>query len=295
MIGVQPQQPNTGIGGPPATAKRLIRRGWPWIMVGVSVLAAAGLFAVLTVASVRSPTSRVYGVATRASASAVDPGTDAATRSKPAAGTLAPVPTTLTVTILIKGNGAPLRAGQTVTTNYVGYSFQTGQEFDSSWIRGKPFTFTVGTGQVIRGWDQGLVGAPIGSRIQLDLPAALAYGDSSSTPASGPIRFIIDAISATWAPVPRTPASRSCAIHLTDAEAGFGTSPDQVGSRSLVPRRAVVVCGALAVDSLPARPRSASWRGPAQRAAGMTVCLTPRSPLPRRRCRAEPWSTKVAS
>jgi peptidylprolyl isomerase len=101
------------------------------------------------------------------------------------------------VTILIKGNGAPLRAGQTVTTNYVGYSFHTGQEFDSSWKRGQTFTFTLGTGQVIRGWDEGLVGAPIGSRIQLDLPAALTYGDSSSAPTSGPVRFIIDAISAT--------------------------------------------------------------------------------------------------
>src|SRR6266511_4258465 len=155
MIGMQPQQPNTAISGPPATTKRLIRRAWPWIIVGVAVLAAAGLLAVLTVASVRSPSSRVYGTGTaRASASAVDPGTDPATRTKPAAGTLAPVPTTVTVTILIKGNGAPLRAGQTVTTNYVGYSFHTGQEFDSSWIRGKPFTFTVGTGQVLRGWDQ---------------------------------------------------------------------------------------------------------------------------------------------
>jgi peptidylprolyl isomerase len=166
-------------------------------VVGVTVLAAAGLLAVVTVVSVRS-SSGVYGIGvTRASASAVDPGTDAATRSKPAAGTLAPAPTALTVTIPIKSNGAPLRAGQVVTTNYVGYSFQTGQELDSSWKRGQSFTFTLGAGQVIPGWDQGLVGAPIGSRIQLDLPADLAFGDRSDALGSGPVRFVIDVISAT--------------------------------------------------------------------------------------------------
>ena len=52
--------------------------------------------------------------------------------------------------------------GQTVTTHYVGWAFSTGEEFDASWNRGDPLSFRAGIGQVIRGWDQGLLGMKVG-------------------------------------------------------------------------------------------------------------------------------------
>ncbi|MFU8870975.1 FKBP-type peptidyl-prolyl cis-trans isomerase [Micromonospora sp. SL4-19] len=100
----------------------------------------------------------------------------------------------LTVTTLIKGTGPEVKAGQAITTNYVGVLFKDGQQFDSSWDRGQPATFPIGVGQVIKGWDQGLVGVPVGSRVQLDIPADLAYGDTGQV--SGPLRFVVDVLAA---------------------------------------------------------------------------------------------------
>ena len=103
--------------------------------------------------------------------------------------------TDLKVTTLVPGSGAPLTAGQSVTVNYVGVSYGTGEEFDASWNRGQPFTFTLGVGGVIPGWDQGLVGVTIGSRVQLDIPVALAYDNQPGYPA-GDLRFVVDVLGA---------------------------------------------------------------------------------------------------
>ena len=103
--------------------------------------------------------------------------------------------TDLKVTTLLEGTGAPLAAGQSVTVNYVGVSYATGEEFDASWNRGEPFTVTLGAGGVIPGWDQGLVGVPIGSRVQLDIPVALAYQNQPGYP-EGDLRFVVDVIGA---------------------------------------------------------------------------------------------------
>src|SRR5690606_35998974 len=96
----------------------------------------------------------------------------------------------LQVTTLIEGTGAPLEAGQTVSANYVVVAYATGEEKDSSWKRGQPYEFVLGAGEVIQGWDQGLVGVPVGSRVQLDVPADLAYRDGVD------LRFVVDIISA---------------------------------------------------------------------------------------------------
>ncbi|MEV0006302.1 FKBP-type peptidyl-prolyl cis-trans isomerase [Micromonospora sp. NPDC050980] len=105
--------------------------------------------------------------------------------------------TKLKVTTLVKGTGPAVKAGQTITTNYVGVFYSDGKQFDSSWDNGQPATFPIGVGQVIKGWDQGLVGVPVGSRVQLDLPADLAYGDKAEggRPA-GPLRFVVDVLAA---------------------------------------------------------------------------------------------------
>ncbi|MEV1142496.1 FKBP-type peptidyl-prolyl cis-trans isomerase [Micromonospora sp. NPDC049799] len=103
----------------------------------------------------------------------------------------------LVVTPLIKGTGPAVKKGQTITTNYVGVFYADGKEFDSSWSRGEPASFPIGVGQVIPGWDQGLVGVTVGSRVQLDIPAELAYGnDASSGRPTGPLRFVVDVLGA---------------------------------------------------------------------------------------------------
>jgi len=105
--------------------------------------------------------------------------------------------TKLVVKPLITGKGPKLAAGQTIQANYVGVTYKDGKQFDSSWDRGQPAEFPVGVGQLIKGWDQGLVGVPVGSRVQLDIPAELAYGENASggRPA-GDLRFVVDVLAA---------------------------------------------------------------------------------------------------
>jgi peptidylprolyl isomerase len=122
------------------------------------------------------------------------PGADPALKTKPAASAGSGALAKLVVTPVVQGTGAPVAAGQTVTVNYVGVSYQTGDEFDSSWKRSEPFSFQLGAGKVIAGWDQGLVGVKVGSRVQLDIPSDLAYGDSGQVP--GPLRFVVDVLAA---------------------------------------------------------------------------------------------------
>ncbi|SDZ28925.1 peptidylprolyl isomerase [Micromonospora pattaloongensis] len=128
-------------------------------------------------------------------APALPAGVDPALASKPAASAGTGTLTKLTVTPVIKGSGPTVRAGQTITVNYVGVHYATGEEFDSSWARSTPASFQIGVGQVLPGWDRGLVGVTVGSRVQLDIPAALAYGDNATggRPA-GPLRFIVDVL-----------------------------------------------------------------------------------------------------
>jgi peptidylprolyl isomerase len=109
-----------------------------------------------------------------------------------------PAPTTLVVKDLKKGTGAAVKAGQTLTVNYVGVSCSNGKVFDASYPRKQPFSFALGKGQVIKGWDQGLVGMHIGGQRELVIPADLGYGPGGS----GAIRpnetliFVVDLVSA---------------------------------------------------------------------------------------------------
>lgn len=85
-------------------------------------------------------------------------------------------PADLEVTDLILGGGTQARRGDTVTTHYVGVAWSTGRQFDASWDRNDPLAFTVGVGQVIPGWDEGLLGMRVGGRRHLVIPPHLAYG-----------------------------------------------------------------------------------------------------------------------
>jgi peptidylprolyl isomerase len=106
-----------------------------------------------------------------------------------------PSPTKLVVKDIIKGTGPQAQAGQSVTVNYVGVLFHGGKEFDASWKRKEPFTFTLGRGQVIPGWDQGVAGMKVGGRRELVIPAALAYGPTGrppTIPPNAPLVFVVD-------------------------------------------------------------------------------------------------------
>jgi peptidylprolyl isomerase len=123
------------------------------------------------------------------------PGANPALAKKPTTSAGTGQLTALKVTTLIQGTGAAAKAGQNITVNYVGVSYKTGAEFDASWNRSQPFSFQLGAGNVIKGWDQGLVGVKVGSRVQLDIPSALAYGDNpSGGQPAGPLRFIVDVL-----------------------------------------------------------------------------------------------------
>jgi peptidylprolyl isomerase len=95
----------------------------------------------------------------------------------------------------IPGQGAEATAGSTVSAHYVGVAFSTGEEFDASWNRGEPFSFRLGAGQVIGGWDRGIEGMRVGGRRRLVVPPHLAYGDRGAGSAIGPgetLIFVVD-------------------------------------------------------------------------------------------------------
>ena len=96
-----------------------------------------------------------------------------------------PAPTKLTETELVEGTGAEAKAGDEVTVQYVGVGYESEEEFDSSWSRNEPFSFTLGAGEVIPGWDQGVAGMKVGGRRELIIPSELAYGPTGSPPVIG--------------------------------------------------------------------------------------------------------------
>ena len=91
----------------------------------------------------------------------------------------------LVVLDVVVGDGPVAEVGDVVTVDYVG-RFTDGTQFDSSYDRGQPFVFTVGAGQVIPGWDQGVAGMRVGGTRRLTVPPHLAYGSAGRPPAIPP-------------------------------------------------------------------------------------------------------------
>jgi peptidylprolyl isomerase len=87
-----------------------------------------------------------------------------------------PPPSDLVIEDLVVGEGDEASPGQEVSVHYVGVAWSTGSQFDASWDRGEAFGFGLGQGQVIEGWDQGVVGMRIGGRRRLTIPPHLGYG-----------------------------------------------------------------------------------------------------------------------
>jgi FKBP-type peptidyl-prolyl cis-trans isomerase len=109
-------------------------------------------------------------------------------------------PTKLVTKDLVPGTGAVVKSGQQLVVNYVGVLYTNGKEFDSSWKSKTTFPVTIGQGQVIPGWDQGIPGMKVGGRRELIIPPDLAYGASGQPPTIPPnstLIFVVDVLSAT--------------------------------------------------------------------------------------------------
>ncbi len=110
---------------------------------------------------------------------------------------LGPAPEGLVIEDLVVGAGEEARPGQTAIVHYVGVGVASGEEFDASWNRGEPFDFTLGSGHVIAGWDQGVVGMRVGGRRRLVIPAHLGYGTRGAGGVIAPnetLIFVVDLV-----------------------------------------------------------------------------------------------------
>jgi peptidylprolyl isomerase len=166
------------------------------------VLVVAGLGVACTYLSSSStpaaaPSAGASNAATGAPTPTIDPAFDPQLRTKPVVLGATDNLTQLVKTMIVTGPGPAVQSGQTITVNYVGAYYANGDVFDSTWDK-SPASFPIGVGQVIKGWDQGLVGVPVGSRVQLDIPTDLAYGAEAATQGkpAGPLRFVVDILAA---------------------------------------------------------------------------------------------------
>jgi len=97
----------------------------------------------------------------------------------------------------VVGTGAEVKSGDTVTVNYIG-TLENGTKFDSSYDRNTPFTTQIGVGQVIKGWDEGIVGMKVGGKRKLIIPPSLGYGDQgagNAIPPNSTLVFVIELLS----------------------------------------------------------------------------------------------------
>ena len=94
------------------------------------------------------------------------------------------------------GGDQVVKSGDTITVHYTG-TLVDGTKFDSSVDRGEPFTFTIGSGQVIQGWEQGFSGMKVGEKRRLTIPPEMGYGDRAvgSIPANSVLIFEVELIS----------------------------------------------------------------------------------------------------
>lgn len=192
-----------------------------------------------------SSTDTTAGADTTAAGSAVTQ-PDA---TKPSVSLPAELPTELQITDLTDGSGPEAIVGDTVVVHYVGVRSADGVEFDNSYDRGEPYDVLIGAGNVIEGWDTGLVGVRAGMRRQLDIPASMAYGDQGAGEVIRPgdaITFVIDVVAvlatsdaADEPQVEVEGADNVEVIAITDLVDGTGVAPtegDQVAIRLIAYR-----------------------------------------------------------
>jgi peptidylprolyl isomerase len=164
------------------------------LILMIAVCACAGLVVAGCGSSDDSSTGSGESTATTTESASTEASGSEKTKPKVTVPTGAP-PTKLEVKELEEGSGAEAKSGDEVTVQYVGVNYKNGKEFDSSWSRNEPFSFTLGAGEVIPGWDQGVAGMKVGSRRELIIPPELAYGEAGAPPAIAPnetLVFVID-------------------------------------------------------------------------------------------------------
>lgn len=130
---------------------------------------------------------------------------------------------------VVVGTGETAVAGATISAHYRGVLWDGGTEFDASWNRGEPLSFTLGAGQVIQGWDQGIDGMKVGGRRALVIPSELGYGEAGSgdsIPADATLVFVVDLVDVTQPepPTPR-PACEERKRHTVKVEGALGAKP----------------------------------------------------------------------
>jgi peptidylprolyl isomerase len=91
-----------------------------------------------------------------------------------------PAPSSLVTEDIAVGDGVEAVSGKNVSVHYVGVAWSTGKQFDASWDRDEPFDFGLGAGQVISGWDKGVVGMKVGGRRKLTIPPDMGYGSQGA-------------------------------------------------------------------------------------------------------------------
>jgi FKBP-type peptidyl-prolyl cis-trans isomerase len=109
-------------------------------------------------------------------------------------------PGNLVVKTLTQGNGTVVAKDDFVSVNYLGQLWNSDQPFDNSFDRGQPYAVKIGAGQLIKGWDQGIVGQKVGSRIEMSIPPDLAYGAQGqppTIPANSTLVFVVDILKST--------------------------------------------------------------------------------------------------
>jgi FKBP-type peptidyl-prolyl cis-trans isomerase len=168
------------------------------LAISVIFLAAAGCGSSKAVSTTATaPKSAVTAAPAKAADSAL-PTVSGAAGAKPVITmpTSEP-PTKLIINVLTEGTGAAVKAGQQIKVQYSGQIWKTGAQFDASWDRGAPIEFGIGTGKVIKGWDEGLVGQKIGSRVLLVIPPDKGYGASGRPPkilGTDTMVFVVDIV-----------------------------------------------------------------------------------------------------
>ena len=145
------------------------------IITGIAVVVAVAIVGYFFVPKFITGGSVQSAADTQAAAAAAQTAADAQAQAQAPAAQDVSLPSGVVYRDEVVGTSTEAKAGSTVTVNYIG-ALSTGQVFDSSSAHGQPFSFTLGSGQVIKGWDEAVAGMKVGGKRLMQIPANMAYG-----------------------------------------------------------------------------------------------------------------------